>query len=637
MQGLADWLPLASATLLLAIGLAVPGALVATAIVPRLPLLERLALAPAVGIGIAFAVASWASVAGVDGAPALVAATLVLMAVVAGVVVLRRPRPGARLRERVRPWHVHLLLAGLALVLVWVVAVGLSTAGPAGVPPGIDANTHGLMLARILDLGTIDPDVVTQYDLAAAPGTTSTFFYILGPHAVAAPVAALTSVPATLWALEVLASLWLVLGVLVLARRCGLRRGASAAVWVSALTVPLLPFSVVFWGGMPLMLGLALVPPVALLAASARDLRSSGLLALAVAGLVVVHTTELIVVALMAFVALLLSGTSLRARAADAGRAALAVVAALVLAAPTVAGLAAGGADRAPDPSEGDLPLDAVLRALLEPLTGSTYPAGQAGTLVLVSAAVAIALAGIGAVALRRSAWGAATTVAVVVVLLLATVAHIGVLQPLVRPWYASGERIATQAAALLPVLAGAGIERVLSPVRDARRSLVAATAVLVVVLAPLAARSVQLATSGIDRYSVVTAADRDAFAWLAEHARPGERVLGNIGDGSTWMYVETSGAAVPLFGAMPSLGFAAHDEFDDIVYLRANVDRIASDAKARGIAADQRVRYVLVGERTFAGVDPPEALTRLASAPGVHEVFRSGPVRVYEITAVGG
>ncbi len=73
------------------------------------------------------------------------------------------------------------------------------------------------------------------------------------------------------------------------------------------------------------------------------------------------------------------------------------------------------------------------------------------------------------------------------------------------------------------------------------------------------------------------------------------------------------------------------------IVYLRANVDRIASDARARAIAADERVRYVLVGERTFADGDPPEALTRLASAAGVHEVFRSGPVRVYEITAVDG
>ena len=628
------WAALVVGLGLVVVLLGVPGLLVATALDPSRPFLERLAVAPAVSIAIGFGVASLTSVLGLRGAPVVVAGSLAVASLASGAVVLRRPRSRVPLRARVRRSHLVLALSLVLLLGVWVVAVASSRAGGALASPGIDMNTHGIMTSRILQLGTLRAEDVTPLDLGASSGASSTFFYVLGIHAVVAVVAAATCVPSALVATFVAATVWLVLGVFVLARRCADPRTAATAALVAAVGVPLLPFSVVFWGGLPLVLGIALVPPIALVLLDIQGWRRGLLGVLAVAGLVAAHPPEVVAVGAVVAVALLAEPQPVRERLRRGGAAVAASVLALVVLAPTTVGLLAGGADRLADPPlDGEL-VPGLVHALFTPLLGSSVPAGAPSVLVVLAAAAALALASAGAVHLRRVPLGLAVSASVGLFTVLGVLAYSGLATALVRPWYANGERLVTQSAALLPVLLAAGFWLCadVATRRSGRGTVVALVALGAALLVPLAGRSTSLAVQGIDRFSVLGSDDRAAFAWLAAHVAPGERVLNDVNDGSTWSNDATRGVVAPVFGAMPARGFATLPEFADRLYLANHVADIGTDARAASAADQWRVRYVLSGGRTLADVATRPDRAALAASTSLRVVFRSGEAVVYEI-----
>lgn len=594
-----------------------PGLLLVTALTPSRSLLDRLAVAPAVSIGVAYPAAAWANVVGVDRAVAVAAVSLVLASVGSGVVLLRRSRRhGLALRaglRELRPltWPVVLV------VLLWVTAVPAASSGWGLVPPNSDGENHGLLVVQILQEGRV----------VGFGG------YPAGMHVVAAMVGGLTSVPSALAVpLTLLGPVWVVLGVGALAARISPR----VAVWsgLAACVVPYFPAAQAYWGPVPLVLAVALVPPVALAVVDADRSRARVVAVMAVAGLLAIHVTEALVAGALAVLVLVL-------RAGPRRRPVLVPLAlgaaALALVAPLVAELARGGAERPTDTglllgaSPSDAAVQATVMGVLQPFVGAVATDPRLWLLSLTAAVVLVVVTVVGMRASWSSAYGRATTLLVLALLVLSVLARAQVAGVLASPWYGNGYRVLAQVAALVPVPLGVGLHRLVASARG-RAAFRPAAAVIGVSLVVVGLVNTATARRSLSGYSVVTPGDRAAFAWLGSRAQPGEAVLNDNGDGSVWIVDATRGAARPVFGGNPGGGFQAYPSWSGRLYLQKHVADFETDPEVRALAAEWHVRFVFVGERTFA--DAPRLLDvgALESAPGIREVFRSGGARVFEL-----
>ena len=311
-----------------------PGWLVASAWSPGRALLDRLAVAPAISLGLAYSAAAWADRVGFAIALPVALLSLAAASLFATIVLVRRRGSGAPGPLAHRESMSALRIPVIFLLLLWVAAMGTSAAGWSLVVPDVDGNTHGLFAVALLQDGKVLG--FGGYPLAA--------------HLIAALVGSATSVPSALVVpLTLLGSVWTVLGVASLARRVS----APSVVWAAtaALAVPYFPFAQVAWGPMPLVLAVALVPGVALAVLDVSDRGTRLVAAVAVAGLLATHVTETLVAALLVLLVLVcrrrpfvrpfLEGVAVGA-------------AALLLTAPLVAELVRGGAARPQDPTRGD-------------------------------------------------------------------------------------------------------------------------------------------------------------------------------------------------------------------------------------------------------------------------------------------
>lgn len=607
----------------------VPGLLVATWLAPERSRLERLAVAPLVSIVLAFAPAAWLSTLRVpQAAQAAWVVPLVVSVVLLALLGRRGDLRGLVARSRTA---AVVGLAVAASTVLWVVGIAMSTPGWSTVIPDQDGGSHGVFVTRILLTGSVSPDRVAVFDLAD-PGAV-TVFYPLGVHALAAPVAALTSVASALLVpLTVLGSASLVVGSAALARRAGGERLVAPAAVVAAVLLPWFPFAQSFWGPVPMVLALSCVPGLVLALLAVDGRRSLLLAALAVGGMLALHTTEALVALGIVVLAVLLGQDAARGRAL--ARTAGALVLGAVVVGPVLGGLLAGGASRPQEPAHGGDPVVLAVWGLLRPAVAVEAWAQTNPVLIGVGVLAGVgvmALAVAGAVRLRRSPLATAVAVAVLGCLVIGVTARAGWARPLSIPWYGNADRLASQAAALLPALVASGWTglRDRQPSTAGRRITAIGAAALAVVLLSQAWSSV---VDDFSRYSVVTAEDRDAWAWLAEHSRPGERVLNDHRDGSLWMYDATRGAVAPVFGPKPSGGWEEQPYFARALHLRDHVGQLASDPAVREDVEALDVRYVVVGSRRFEDVVPLLDVGAIEKSPAFREVYRSGDARVFEI-----
>ena len=477
----------------------VPGWLVASAWSPGRALLDRVAVAPAISLGLAYSAAVWVNRLGFAVALQAALISLAAASLAATVTLVRRRRSGGAGPLAHRDSLVAVRIPLVLALLPWVVAMGTSAAGWSLVVPDVDGNTHGLLAVALLHDGTVLG--FGGYPLAA--------------HLVAALVGSATSVPSALVVpLTLLGSVWTVLGVASLARRVS----APSVGWVAAaaLAVPYFPFGQVAWGPLPLVLAVALVPGVALAVLDVSDRGTRLVAAVSVAGLLATHVTEALVAALLVLLVLLCRRRPFVRPFLDA---VLVGVAALVLTAPLVAELVSGGAARPQDPSRGNSSSEALASSLFQPFVPTPWGNSLAWACAVVAGAVLILVSVLGARRVWSVPYGRATVLLVMIFAALAVLARMVPGGLVTSPWYGNGDRLVAQCAALLPVLLGAGLAALLPGARG--HVMRSATAIAVTVC--LVAASLQglvVARQGLGGFSVVSAGDRCAFAWLARHAR---------------------------------------------------------------------------------------------------------------------
>ncbi|MCZ7528827.1 MAG: hypothetical protein M5U14_22110 [Acidimicrobiia bacterium] len=612
-----------------------PGLLLLRALPLRFSAVDRLALAPALSVGLLFVVAEIGSVTGIPFGPA---AFLVLVALLVVVWIVASRRRGGRTDHApvppVRgPLVTGLVLLGVALgVLVW--ALGMR--GVAVVPPNYDAGNHGFMTARVSETGTIAPDEV----LLAGPEGTGLVadYYPLGLHASTAVAYRLSGaeVADVLNAATVLfAAVVFPLGLFALMRR--LVPDDPLAGGFAVFLAPLLgmfPYKPIGWGGIALIAGMALVPvTVALLLdvammpwARAR----AGVAALVTFAGFMVHNSQLPLV--LVLVGLVLLERAWRSRDPSSllvalRHLALVGVGVLVLASPILPDLLGGASERIDYDDREPKSLEFFLGSIVG--LGVAVPWRQ-GVLS------ALTVAGAGVALWQRRLWSWAS--ALVLVVWIGGLSHSSdgwLSQVLGFPWYRQSERVAYNVALFVPVFGGIALStgfRWIAGVRSAAwrtPAFVAAGVAVVLVLAwPAARHNRELVEIHYEAYGPLRDADLAAFEYLAGRVGPGDTVLndGNV-DGSLWMYAFEG--VVPMYGlgATSDVSFAA-----DRSYLREHVTEVGSDPRVAELVEGYGVRYVYFGERTYPGSDHVMDLGALERAPGLRPVFEEDGVHVFEV-----
>ena len=138
----------------LALGMG-PGWLVATALTPSRSALDRLAVSPAVSLGIAYPAAAWTDRLGLSRAPAAALVALLIASVASGAFLLRHRGHGAAAPPPWRPSLAPVLLPLGVVVVLWVLVLWTSTPGWSAVVPNSDGNAHGLAVVEMIQHGRV--------------------------------------------------------------------------------------------------------------------------------------------------------------------------------------------------------------------------------------------------------------------------------------------------------------------------------------------------------------------------------------------------------------------------------------------------------------------------------------------------
>ena len=625
-SGLSAWI---AAVLLWPTVAMLPGYLTVGALQPRRARPERWALAPLVSIAIAFVPAIWIDWLHPGWGLATAGAALLLTTTGALVVLRRRGLSTAAMpppSSGSLAWLVGLMTT---TVVVASAVVFRSAGGLATVVPNDDGAGHGSFVARLLLTGSVNPLTVTTIDPAAVHASGS--YYPLGLHVVAALVAKFSSVPASLVVAGLLAgAVWGPLAMFTLARRFVAFPVAIATAGLLALATPWFPYGQMAWGGWPLIVAVALVPAAVLAASDVRTLPDLPVLVLTLAGLFAVHITEFAVAGLITGLSLLFDKTPSRMRLWRAGLLLLGAFSALVILSPFARGI--GHADPGGLVDATKLGALKALRTLIQiPYFGFQPPGTGLGFALTVWSLVALGLVGFGTRWLWRNTAVRGLVTATWLFFGLAYAAYVGHLGFLTKPWYGSGNRILAQATTLAVLPLAAALVRITNVVHrhHKRNAMLALVFTAIGVGAMLIVRTAQTGDAAFAR-AMVTNDQVAAFRWLAAHSKPGERVLNDPRDGSVWMFQATGGALNPLFGLKQD--WATDPAWIGRTYLQAQVAYAATDQLVRAEAAAWHVRYVLVDPAVIPGGKPALKVAAIESAPGLREVFSSGPVRVYEV-----
>jgi len=651
----------------------VPGASVLLAL-RAVPLVTALAAAPAVTVGILYLAAVLGGVTTLPYGPVL-AATVWLLVLGIGLVLGRRsPRTGRRAELRALlgrpPMHlVGVAATGLAVVIglvVWIRGIG----GIGAIPQEHDTILHTELVAHVMRTGLAAPWQSLPADLVSGEPAG---FYPNGFHLYAALVGGLgaNAVVALNTAMVVLFAVALPAGVAALALQLRPRALAPLAGGCAALlaAVSYHPLGILMHDGGILSnaAAFALAPGVvALLLTAGRIGWVSALpVALAVAGVVVVHPTSTVTVGLTAGVWFLAAAVGSRARRArllrDLGVLASGVVAGAVLLVPFVlaaAGVTTGASNALSNVVAAGrnvrvttfaealrMTLGAPDGGLLDP----KYASAQTwlAALSIAGLAACLLLRRNAAVVAAFAAWSAFLVAFLVDLPVAPLRAASGVYYNsysrisgglALLQWIAGGLAVATAVGLLARLIGRLGGDRRLRWVPSA----LAGAAVLALVAAvclPYARRDVDVIALRYQNpdYNRVDSYDLAAAAFVAKRIRPGERVMNNANDGSTFGYVfydlrvvmnqPLGSSAAPytseLLRRFNQLGDDPH--IHDLV-CRLDITWAIVDDEAPSVGAP-RLRWVPGGQYTVA-----PGLQHLEQVPGVSRAARFGHVSVYAI-----
>ncbi|MEI7778644.1 MAG: DUF6541 family protein [Actinomycetes bacterium] len=644
----------------------VPGFLVLSGVRGNVTLQRNAVSAPVIGYGLlmAFAVgAQWLGLP-VDLRSTWIPAVLIGAAVCAFRILRGTTVSGLFWRFGDGPrWET----LGSALIVLAAFGSWLHTTGwLLLVPPNDDGANHGFYASQIARLHAIAPSLVGVGNVASAAVPSGTpvalqhiAYYPFGMHLTAALIKELVGIPVASGLdiqLAVGAGILLPLGLLILVRRLfPVRMGIGLAAVAVALAFPAVPAYLVYWGGLPFVLGIALV-------ASALDVwfgtnsdpnwRSTGVASgLAMIGLFTVHPSEFLTgLGLFVLLSPLLWWRQPKADAL-ARLAAMAFGGALWLlfVMPQLSQLrSSSSALSAAAPLRPLALLTSLSKALFaffSPPNTTTppqtwgFPTGLRQDLYLVSASllVAVLFVGLGvavkSLAGRLLAFGAL----VVIAFTCAVGMHMQPFSHLSFVWYSRWDRVVlAELFFIVPFVAlglatvGAGCGRFLGS-RAPRRLVAAAVSgcLALVILTPGMAEARQTADFAYSHASLVDSDSRKAFDWLALHVPSDQRVLNDFTDGSAWMWIIDG--VPPLFPTKTSRIVGVTDERN---YLQAHAANLSGNPKAQAIVDRWRVHFVFIGARLFPFRKPALDIPALLSSKDWQVVFHSGGVYVLERTS---
>ncbi|MEV4200158.1 DUF6541 family protein [Micromonospora globbae] len=669
----------------------VPGALLGFALPPGRYRWAAWAAAPALTLGLIALAMAWLPALGLpDSAVAVLvvellvaAAAVALSQLVARRLAGRRPsdaepatedQPGDASGRRTSRFRVRPVLPrradliGVAVPAVISVAYGWAMLGRLVATPGWDAMNHGYLTRRILDTNSVE---ITS---ACSSGSTDTVasceFYPLAENVAWAQATHLSgglmSTTMTTWAM-VVGPLALVAGIYACVRV--LRGGpvvaaaaATAPVFVGPMWTSLLTGRVNEQTAPCLAGAIALL--VALTLRGPHPVRFGLLAGLAGAGIVMMHSYDVLFIGVLALGLLMVLRGALSWRRTALGVGA-AAVAGLVPILPLLGVILGAGGERVSDPPSllGQWG-KAVEFWVTDPqryvLLGYPVPGGsdvqlsvptiQIGLWITIPCLLASLLSPL----LPQVRWARPWLLAGVVFTLIGiwTVASGSpAAQAVASLWYGVRERprsmifpvygVLTVAGA---VVIGLGIQwllvRLVARARTLRGSTAPAAVTAAVVVLSLTSLALVPATWRPLRKDMVKRAPvgqpyTRAFTWLAEHTPPGKVVAyDRHRQFMTWSYADYG---TPTLFGIPPLEKAARDNYTDRWRAFSWLVNNKKAPKDQGCTVRRfAIEYVVVGGRDYHGWPANYEQRRLDASDRLTLVHREDHVRIYQVTEAG-
>lgn len=613
-----------------------PGLALARCLVPGLSLARALAVAPAISSGVLYALGQAATFSGLPvdwglGASVLVAASVALAVRPAARVPLTSGLP--------RPVAASAAAGSVVCAALWITAIGSLTA----VPAHDDGYNHAVMVARVLAVQSLAP---AELQLPSPVEESTAGFYPLALHQQAAMVVQATGVDVGL-ALTVVTLvpvvLCLPLGMALLTRRLfpGQVLVAAGAPLLVAVQ-PVLMYSMSWWGGLTMAVGLSVVPALLdVLLEVTHALRPAGaaFLATGLVGVVGLHTSEVPLLAVVGTTLVLaqpLEGP-LQALRRTAVLAVPFVLAAALLV-PVLAQLA-GVYQHTVTVAPGRVGAVPVLEALGRVLLLQVGHPPAAPAAMGLAAWIGLVYAAVRGGRAPRVWTGLCVVVGVLTFWLWAWPGP--VINTLTSVFFSSAPRMTYLLVLLLLPLLTVGLVLPLhrwsrrvtdqSLQRPSLRS-TAATAGVLVLGFLFIVTSVSATVSGVRKnyreYSLAGPDERAAFRFLSRQVRSDERVLNQIQDGSPWMY--------PLEGVQPLIAGKSDtyeaQQWAGIRQLLANVGRADREPAVADMLRRHRISFVYVNERVFPGRRRELRLEALKASAAFREVFVAGGAHVFAV-----
>lgn len=122
----------------------------------------------------------------------------------------------------------------------------------------------------------------------------------------------------------------------------------------------------------------------------------------------------------------------------------------------------------------------------------------------------------------------------------------------------------------------------------------------------------------------VVGSDERAAYAWLATKVQPDEIVMNDFHDGSVWMYA--------LAGVRPAEWTYYGSTNTPSAFLTENLNKLNTDPRVRQALDQLKIRYVLVGTGMEREYETSTGFVDLAATKGFRQIFHNNGATVYEI-----